>query len=93
MANIRKGIITIPYPRTNELADSWRKQAKHTQDELVFEVSTTKPRSEYVQWKPHQHSRMRIIGHKTVQGVIKDSWPRESKKAERALASYQPRQP
>lgn len=89
IANIRKGIIQIPYRRTDSLSKSWQVRPAHTKDALTYILGTNHPKAKYVQGD-QQHSRMRIIGHWTTDKVAKEIWPKEANKIEKTANTFAP---
>jgi hypothetical protein len=93
MANIRKGIIKIPRPRTGTLGRSWSIKEASTDDRIAFIIGSNgniAPYNRHVQDEPNQSRRHQRIGWKTIQDVSRTMWPIESKRIQNALNRFQP---
>lgn len=90
MRNIRRGVIEVPYRRSHKLSESWKLESKRTPGEITYIISNKDSVAKYVQSRPTQFKRQKIVGWPTVEDMIDFVWPNELAKIERAIAQYKP---
>ena len=94
MANIRKGVIQVPRPRTGTLGRSWSLKEESRRDKIVFVIGSSSniaPYDRYVQQQANQAERHKRIGWDTAKEVAQKMWPRERQRIQNRLRQFRSR--